>query len=62
MSALGPEAEESYCVMVAGAALLCNGLVFLLPTKGRHQSKRIKNKLTELTIRKTCSVLWRKRH
>jgi hypothetical protein len=30
------EAEESYCVMVAGAAFLCSGLVFLLPTKGKR--------------------------
>jgi hypothetical protein len=32
----GPEAEESYCVMVAGAVFLCSGLVFLLPTKGKR--------------------------
>jgi hypothetical protein len=31
-----PEAEESYCVMVAGAAFLCSGHVFLLPTKGKR--------------------------
>ena len=45
---------ESYCVMVAGAAFLCSGLV--------DRSKRIEDKLTELTIRKTCCVLWRKRY
>jgi hypothetical protein len=50
----GREAEE-LLFSVAASSFFC------LP-KARDRSKRIENKLTELTMRKTCCVLWRKRY
>jgi hypothetical protein len=58
----GPEAEESYCVMVAGAAFLCSGHVFLLPTKGKRSIEEDREQIDRITTRKACCVVWRKRY